>query len=145
MRRVKSFAQQLREVRDAKRVTFEELAFRAQQAARRRGLEKGPSRDAIAQLAGKPRRRPRETTVLVLGEALEVETGEFPAYDLARAREMLDEHIVGDDALANLAKIGDVLGLTGTAPRLNAADAELPTIRRLAAEAEQARRRRGRG
>ena len=89
---------QLKRARTTKGVTLEGLAFLTAS-----GGERGLSRDTIAQLEGKPKRRPADTTLVRLGRALNATAEEFPAYGLAEARRLFDETEIGlGAALANL-------------------------------------------
>jgi transcriptional regulator with XRE-family HTH domain len=123
------FGRQLKAIREVRKTTLEALAYRAQDIARELGMERGPSRDTIAQLEGMPERRPKEATAVTVGLALAVQPGEFPAHDLALARRALDEYEVGFDvALANLEKVRRPLGLkAATSP-----DAALPPVEKAA-------------
>lgn len=67
----------------------------------------------IVALERNPDRRPDDSTVLALGEALQATDEEFPAYALAKARRHFDEHEVGvEQALANLRALSDTLDVT---------------------------------
>jgi transcriptional regulator with XRE-family HTH domain len=111
-----SFAAQLRRIRQARGLTLEALA---RLTPDHDPTSKGLTRDAIAQLETKPDRRPKDENVLILGRALQAQPGEFEAYDLAHARSLLDEHVVGPDlARKNLAAVAAVLqGSTGRSMR----------------------------
>lgn len=100
-----SFQQQLVRLRAERRLSRNKLSQRTVSEG-----DMGVSPQTIEALETKPGQTPQDRTILLLGRALEARFGEFPAYDLARARRLFDERAVGaDDALAALSSVKDRL------------------------------------
>lgn len=95
---------------------MDSLGSQLKAAREKRQWSRGRLSHATGQVGGRPyvaeptveaievgkTKRPDDATILRLGAALEVEDEAFPAYALARARRLLDEWQVGDEALENL-------------------------------------------
>lgn len=100
------FATQLRRVREARHQPQRPLPPHRQR--RRPGI----SPSGIEALERNPDRRPTDQTILILGEALDPDPGEFPAYDLARARALFSESAAGFDAAwRNLKRLRNIFAV----------------------------------
>jgi transcriptional regulator with XRE-family HTH domain len=123
-----TFQEQLQRLRRERGISRGVLSRRTVQPG-----DMGISEQTIEALERKPRQKPLDRTIRLLGEALEATDEEFPAFALAKGRALLDEHVVGlDAALANLAKVRQALGLEPQAPPAPGEDEE--TLRLAAGE-----------
>jgi len=101
------FATQLRRVREARDISRSVLSHRTGSVG-----DPGISPSGIEALERNPDRRPTDQTILILGEALDPDPGEFPAYDLARARALFSESAAGFDAAwRNLQRLRNIFAV----------------------------------
>jgi transcriptional regulator with XRE-family HTH domain len=100
----------LRRLREAKGLTLEDLAYRAKTRMRELGKDGGTTGHLGQIERGEQKAAPSVALMEILADELGVPPATFHEYRLGRARELLDERVVGlEQALATLSQVEEAL------------------------------------